>query len=160
MKLEVSFSSLDRKRNPGGSVTNYIKDPRFGVGGCHNLSPLYELKVTDDPDYHVWQYKPTACLPNSYLYGPASMKDSKVVVYPCYRRKCVIQCPCKLCRGIQEEYPNYQEDFEDHRRYHHAPHLGCNFCNNAECTAMLKLQKVLRGFKERLTSHLQLFQQK
>ena len=64
MKVEVSFSSLDRKRNPGGSVTNYIKDPRFGVGGCHNLSPLYELKVTDDPDYHVWQYKPTVCLPN------------------------------------------------------------------------------------------------
>ena len=130
MKVEVSFSSLDRKGNPGCSVTNYIKDPRFGVGGCHNLSPLYELKVTDDPDYHVWQYKPTACLPNSYLYGPASIKDSKVVVYPCYRRKCVIQCPCKLCRGIQEEYPNYQEDFEDHRRYHHAAHLGCTLCSN------------------------------
>ena len=50
--------------NAGNSVINTIKDPRFGDGSCHNLSALYELKVTDDPDYHVWQYKPTACLPN------------------------------------------------------------------------------------------------
>ena len=102
MKVKVSFSSLDRGTNAGNSVT------QITMSGNINL-----LRVS-----------------NSYLYGPASMKDSKVVVYPCYRRKCVIQCPCKLCRGIQEEYPNYQEDFEDHRRYHHAAHLGCTFCSN------------------------------
>ena len=109
--------------------------------------------MTDDPDYQIWQYKPTACLPNSYLYGPASIKDSKVVVYPCYRRKCVIQCPCKLCRGIQEEYPNYQEDFEDHRRYHHAAHLGCNFCSNMMSVLPGLNYKLFCGFLTNVLGH-------
>ena len=138
MKVKVSFSSLDRGTNAGNSVINTIKDPRFGDGGCHNLTPLTELKISDDPDYRVWQYKPTACLPSAHLSGPASIKDSKSVVYPCYRAKCVIQCPCNMCRGIQEEYSNIQEDFDDHRLYHHAPHLRCKFCN--------EVLKILPGY--------------
>ena len=37
----------------------------------------------------------TACHTSKFLYGPACLRLSRVVIYPCYRNKCV--CPCRFC---------------------------------------------------------------
>ena len=143
MEVKVCFSSLDREGG-GNAVVSDTKYPKFG--SCHNLSPLYEEK-TPDPEFRIWKYKPTACHPSEYLHGPACLKDSKIVIYSCGERKCIIRCPCKVCRGLQQEYAIVREDFDDHSRYHHAPHLNCQFCNQ-----MLKVLPGLNYKKSRAVS--------
>ena len=124
MKVPVSFSALCRRSQ--NSVTNTKKDDRK----CHKLSPMYEDK-TLDPTCRNWMFKMTACHPSELLYGPACLLDSRVVIYPCERYKCVIICPCGLCSGLissESEYCSVQDRFEDHQQYHSAPHHNCAFC--------------------------------
>ena len=120
----MTFSAFCR--GSANSVTNTKKDHRK----CHKLVPLYEDK-TPDPTWRCWMYKMTACHPSEFLYGPACLLDSRVVIYPCERYKCVIICPCGLCSGLissESEYCSIQDRFEDHQQYHSAPHHNCAFC--------------------------------
>ena len=108
------------------SVTNTKKEH----GMCHSLSPLYEEQETpDDPTWPKYSGKmnATACHPSEFLYGPACLRRSRVVIYGCRRNKCVIRCPCRCCSGLVPE-DSLQERFRDHQQYHGAPHLNCVFC--------------------------------
>ena len=123
MKVPVKFSALSRRSS--NSVTNSKKDHEM----CHKLSPLYEDQ-SPDPTWRIWMFKMTACHPSKKLYGPACLRDSRVVIYPCYRFKCVINCPCGLCSGLirSESDHSLQDRFGDHQQYHSAPHQNCDFC--------------------------------
>ena len=125
MKTEVTFSALDRRTQ--NSVTNIKKDH----DKCHNLSPLYEEK-TPDPAWRKWKFKMTACDPGTHLYGPASLRDTHGLIYPCERNKCVIRCPCSVCAGAvhQESGHSIQDRYHVHQQYHIAPHLNCIFCSD------------------------------
>ena len=133
MKTEVTFSALDR-RTPN-SVTNIKPDH----GKCHNLTPLYEDK-TPDPTWRVWKFEMTACLPATHLHGPACLRESRGLIYPCERKKCVIRCPCRVCAGEvhQESGHSVQDRFDIHQQYHSAPHLNCIFC--------AELMRIIPGF--------------
>ena len=127
MNVSLSFSALSR-RSPN-SVTNMKKDHRK----CHNLSPLHELE-TPDPTWRIWIF--SGYFQSKFLYGPACLRDSRVVIYPCERNKCFIRCPCSLCSGLfhPESGHSLQDRYDVHEQYHTAPHLKCVFC-----TQMLSL---------------------
>ena len=137
MKTEVTFSAFDR-RTPN-SVTNVKKDH----GKCHNLSPMFEEK-TPDHTWRVWTFEMTACHPNTHLYGPACLRESRGLIYPCERKKCVIRCPCSVCAGVvhQESGHSRRDRFDIHQQYHSAPHLNCIFC--AEMMRLLPGHRFLK----------------
>ena len=140
MKTVLHFSALDRKTL--NSVTNVKKDEVHR--GCHNLSQLYEDKTqTSDPTWRKWVYEMTACHPSSFLYGPACLREGHILIYPCQRMQCVIRCPCRVCMDHvhQDSGHSLQDDFQDHKQYHSAPHMTCIFC-----TEILRL---LPGFNFR-----------
>ena len=123
MKVEVSFSSLERKA-PNG-VAETVTDLYKG-GGCHFLKPVSEFE-SSEPYYCRWSCDPTACLPGEWLRGPASLRFGRTVVYPCRRGGCRIMCPCLICAGKKDE--KYRcEQYHDHEMYHHAAHFDCEFC--------------------------------
>ena len=79
--------------------------------------------------------------PDGHLYGPASCKTTKSIMYTCSRFKCRIYCPCKICRcsgasHCQETNSTCSDcsscklDFADHTRFHKTMHMQCKFCRN------------------------------
>ena len=129
MKVEVSFSCLHR--NGRNSVTKIGKDStKSGKIECHKLFPEDELQKTGSyPEYHSWSYRPQFVGKSEYLYGPASLKTSKALIYPCEKNKCFICCPCNQCLRKDTVSFSINECFEDHKLYHQALHLNCEFCS-------------------------------
>ena len=119
MDITVSFNSFERK------AKNSVE---ANIPGCHTLKPYHKLLTPDsDPDYHTWVCKGTATLPNTYLHGPASLRSSRVVIYPCDRNQCQCHCPCIHCRGVVDT--KELDTCLDHKVYHQVPHLLCEYCN-------------------------------
>ena len=133
MKVSVKFSALGRRTL--NRVTNTKKDN----WRCHDLFPLYEDK-TPDPTWRIWIFKMTACHPTNRLFGPACLMDSRVVIYPCDRMRCVIRCPCGLCSSLicPESEHSLQDLYHEHQQYHSAPHLNCICC--------IEILKLIPGF--------------
>lgn len=77
-----------------------------------------------------------------FLYGPASLKKDRTLIYPCEKNRCRLGCPCHLCRkrvnnclkaGNRETCGDCVEcraDCDDHLLFHRAAHLNCKFCLN------------------------------
>ena len=63
---------------------------------CHEfkMSEIEGLTKDMQDEVPLVAYK----CPDSLLYGPASCKISKSIMYTCSRFKCRIYCPCKICR--------------------------------------------------------------
>ena len=95
------------------------------LGLHHKLLPVE--KMSSDENVDNWNYKPVA---NYKMYsGPVSDRKTKAIFYICTSRLCLIQCPCVSCCGeSMNEVPSV-ESFEDHRKYHHCPHVSCTFCS-------------------------------
>ena len=76
------------------------------------------------------------------LHGPASLRESRVIVYPCKKFRCRVPCPCHKCRvkvNHCEKTENNETcgdctecraDYNDHLLFHRAVHLSCKFCTN------------------------------
>ena len=77
----------------------------------------------------AWRAK--ASVSSNEIFGPASLSN-RVIVYPCDKFKCQVWCCCRLCRKkhIKKEtdYKEYNHE-KDHKIYHKAWHVDCNFCN-------------------------------
>ena len=71
-----------------------------------------------------WRYE--AKFSNKFVAGPFTEISSRRVFYTCEYSTCQIGCPCMICG--QEVLNNKNTSFEDHARYHHAPHGTCEFC--------------------------------
>ena len=129
MKVEVSFSSLDRRAN--NHVTETVKINRMhGGGGCHMLTAVSEVVTTEPSTYRSWICKPTATQPSVFLFGPASLTSNRAVIYACERNVRHIMCPCLGCtRNSQLALISVQDLFQDHYLYHHVPHNTCVFCS-------------------------------
>ena len=78
MKVEVSFSSLNQRAN--NHVTETVKINRMR-GGCHMLTAVSEVVTTEPSTYHSWICKPTATQPSVFLFGPASLRSNRAVIY-------------------------------------------------------------------------------
>ena len=109
MEVEISFSPMDS----GGhnTITNSHE-------AHHVLTPLVKVQKFSSS---YWTCKPTAIIRDQKLYGPACLKLSRVMIYPCGNYKCWIKCPCSLCLGLCES------NFQNHHLYHYAFHLKCPF---------------------------------
>ena len=125
MDIEVSFSPMERPAK--NYVTETVKDTFDSWGECYLLKPISKLK-TIDPNYHLWAAKSKACVPSKFLFGPASLRHSRTIIYPCEKGKCQIQCSCFKCLRLCGEILSKTEMLENHRVYHVAPHLDCEFC--------------------------------
>ena len=141
MKVNISFSTLDRTQALP-SVSEEVKTPRSI--SCHKLTPL--SKTYESTNYCVWSCKPTSCLPSTFLFGPASLRIERTVIYPCEYHKCQIGCPCKRCIG-NGEWNTVQDEFYEHQLYHQAPHLSCQFCCQLlEFFPFLSYRKVMKEY--------------
>ena len=60
-----------------------------------------------------------------WLFGPASNMD-RSIIYPCYRYRCRLPCPCITCQHLS--FLNVEVQFQDHQKYHIAFHISCKFC--------------------------------
>ena len=116
MELEVSFVTIDENKK------NTIEG---SDDKCHILTEIAQL------DHRRWMYNAVSSLPNVYLFGPVSLKETKAIIYPCNRHKCQLRCPCYICRGIQSARSDMNDLVENHKRYHHVPHLSCNYCEES-----------------------------
>ena len=125
MELEVGFSL------PSGNSRNTVEDSKCG---CNFLTEIAQL------DENHWIFKGTACHPSQMLHGPASLKDSRVIIYPCNKNKCIIKCPCFICRSIKLVNPLDKASFANNQLYHQAP-----ACHN--CCETLRLDP-LKSFKQ------------
>ena len=97
--------------------------------------------VIKNPDQSTPEYVQLAPVRQSqipWLYGPATLLSTRSVVYPCVRGKCVLPCPCRICR---KAHPRCREGkscscaecklfFEDHTNFHGCFHHGCKSCFN------------------------------
>ena len=77
----------------------------------------------------------------SKLYGPASSRLERSIIYPCSNFGCRVGCPCQLCRFKVTlcskadagetcciECANCYRDLDNHLQFHRALHLQCKFC--------------------------------
>ena len=72
------------------------------------------------------------------LLGPATSLDSRTIIYPCSRGKCIIPCPCMLCdkkhlrcrAGQSCGCEDCRKHFSDHVSFHACLHQGCRFCHS------------------------------
>ena len=95
-----------------------LKNTIENSDNCHILTEITQLNDKN------WIYNGTFSPPCKYLYGPASLKDTRVIVYPCQYYKCQIRCPCFICRShTTTESSNL---LENHQTYHLAPHSTCS----------------------------------
>ena len=92
-------------------------------GKCHVLVP-YDIGFSGH-----WKAKPVE-ISASKLFGPATLRKEKVIIYPCDRNSCAIQCPCFICRKKLTFWRNKKRMFKDHVLHHKALHLDCIFCKN------------------------------
>ena len=64
-----------------------------------------------------------------WLFGPATRRDNRTVIYPCSRYRCSLPCPCLLCRRgktprcrVTSTQPcdctDCTDHFLDHNRFH------------------------------------------
>ena len=125
MDIEVSFSPMQRTAK--NYVTETVKDTFDSWGKCYLLKPISKL-TTINPDFHLWTCKSKACVPSKFLFGPASLKHCRTIIYPCDKNKCQVQCPCFKCGDLCGEVLSKVQELENHRVYHVAPHLNCEFC--------------------------------
>ena len=76
------------------------------------------------------------------LHGPASLRESRAIVYPCSKFLCRVPCPCHKCRKKMYhcvttecgetcgDCTECRADYDDHLLFHRAVHLSCKFCSN------------------------------
>ena len=64
------------------------------------------------------------------LSGPASSIMSKIIIYPCDRGGCFIECGCPHCQNVDMSQMSKEQLCYQHNRYHHAAHMNCEFCIN------------------------------
>ena len=128
MRVQVCFSALHRTIE--NTVYNYFKNEnKSNKNECHKLTPDCELwKTSSFPLFHHWNYTPSFCPKSEFLLGPASLKSTRSIVYPCDKFKCFIGCPCFQCQGKLVNLLSNEEHFQDHMLYHNAIHLDCKFC--------------------------------
>ena len=80
---------------------------------------------------------------NSRLYGPASSRLERSIIYPCSNFRCRVDCPCQRCRckvpfcpkadageTCCGECANCYRDLDNHLHFHRTLHLQCKFCAN------------------------------
>jgi len=126
MKVQIACCSLDFTAGTN-NVNQHGYGPQYDVK-CHKLTPKTEI-VSYNVNFKRWECQPTFCLPSSRLSGPASLKETKTVIYPCMYGKCQVGCPCIHClESGDEKTCSIQERFQNHQMYHHAAHLSCEFC--------------------------------
>ena len=123
MRIVVHFSDFFLP------YSSTVCDLKRDASSCNSLLPFKEI-LRNGESTGRWICKPTACLPTSFLHGPASSRDTRTIIYPCRRKHCRIGCPCPDCRiGNSEHFiSTQQERYKFHQLYHHAPHLNCEFC--------------------------------
>ena len=91
---------------------------------CHILTPTIKNDVSG--------WKTVAKQSPGKLCGPACLRSTKQIVYPCERSMCWVVCPCAICgRGSKDQIilADKEQQFQDHQRYHHALHYFCDFCS-------------------------------
>ena len=134
---------------------NYIMAPAYEVNFEVNLITGRGYQIQESPRNKNKCYKflinnEDSLFPNSvklvpktnmkveWLYGPAVTLDGRQVIYPCTRFRCVVPCPCLLCRKQQTFclVPTNQtctciecgKYFQDHSYFHGTFHFGCRSC--------------------------------
>ena len=101
---------------------------------CYNFS-----LISDHPrDPNCVELEPFKILTQPWLYGPATDRKMKTIIYPCERFKCLIPCSCLLCdkknpscssRGncSCKECKLYMLD---HENFHATFHFKCVSCED------------------------------
>ena len=101
---------------------------------CHHFS----LK---DP----FEYKPASVhllagktIMQEWLFGPATLLETRTVIYPCTLFKCAVPCACKICRKqhLRCRVPSSQScscsdcvgHYQDHISFHGTFHYSCKHC--------------------------------
>ena len=110
-----------------------LKLSKDDLSKCYALVPVAEANCG-------WTMSPK--LSTLKLFGPASLIENKVMIYPCEKFRCSVYCPCYLCRVKYQKISDLDEACIDrlyeHRRYHKAYHLECDYCS--------EIFKILPGF--------------
>ena len=101
---------------------------------CHQFS----FKENPQQGSTSLEVIPGKAISSEWLYGAATMLETRTVVYPCVRFKCAVPCPCLLCRKVHPKcrVPANQgcscEDclrhFQDHTQFHRTFKFGCKSC--------------------------------
>ena len=103
---------------------------------CHAFTIKYQC---DEESVKV-ELIPGKLLVNKWLFGPASMLNSKAVIYPCSRFWCSVPCPCQTCCEQPPvsscQVPANQscgckdcmKKLSEHFKFHKALHTKCKFC--------------------------------
>ena len=101
---------------------------------CYNFS-----LISDHPrDPNCVVLEPYKILTQPWLYGPATDRKTRTIIYPCERFKCLIPCSCLLCdkknpscssRGncSCKECKLYMHD---HENFHATFHFKCVSCED------------------------------
>ena len=126
---------------------NVITGHRFGPGfrrggkGGEAIKQCFQFKINEENGILSERVslikEKTVKLP--WLYGPATMLETRRIVYPCSRFKCSLPCPCLVCHQRQPNCSFSGGDsccdcdackllFADHKNFHAIFHFGCKQC--------------------------------
>ena len=112
----------------GNKKTMWDKKKIDEIQMCH----LFELKIEDNPKSQgIVNLVAGESITKEWLFGPASTRD-KSVIYPCYRYRCRVPCPCKVCAkqsSCEVQAKQCIKNFEDHSRFHATFHHCCKYCD-------------------------------
>ena len=118
----VLYNGENAVRN---SVTNTREEfPDSFRRQAEPISEHHKLTPVGKSETGGWIYE--AKFSNKVVAGPFTEINSRRVFYTCEYRRCQIGCPCMICG--HEVIKDKKTSFEDHARYHHAPHGACEFC--------------------------------
>ena len=134
------------------------------VGQTSGLKVKYGSGQEEELSCHEFSTKNVECLDKIYyesgmatvklialkyastkLFGPASRLPDGVILYPCDKNMCTVECPCNLCRikvnhcrrtGFNEtcsgDCSDCRKDCTNHLLFHRALHTLCKFCSNVQ----------------------------
>ena len=130
MKVEINFHTKESKPVFGvyrNKVKNTVdKRLEYKKFRCHVVTSPEPTDLT----CVTGLLRTTSVKSEQLLSGPASSIISKNIIYPCDIGGCFIECGCPHCQDVDRSKMKKEQLFDHHNRYHHAPHLNCDFCVN------------------------------
>ena len=139
LKMSIRYEAdytFDILYGRGTNVTDhhYYKEEK---SLCHQFTINYDAKGKADSA----KLLPGQAVEKEWLFGPASLRKTKTVIYPCSRNKCIIPCACRKCRIPNRGRPSLRcqvpascscdeclQEFEDHTLFHGTFHQNCKYC--------------------------------
>ena len=137
-KFEADYNANLVKMQLTTDPTDWYNKTKLPRLRCHKFT----FAEPPDPKKTSVIVTPGKSVVHEWLYGPATVLETRTVIYPCVRNRCSVPCRCLICLKC---YPKCRvpmskgcscDDcslhFEDHSQFHRTFKFGCKWCFQLE----------------------------